>query len=181
MYDKKNKFCIVIIFTASQTVNMIFFVCFFLDFFQYYFIPFPNFRPSCAAVWALHHYLQRVRHDDAVQRNQRAKDPWAAERVQGCVHQPDLLRHLVHHLHLTGIQLCSKCILTMVILSAWLGDILYCACRSVSNIRNNNGDISCSQMPLIDLLPSYYTYTRSPVECWIYLNCQPIESRLRRD
>ena len=40
MYDKKKKSCIVIIFPASQTANMIFLVCFFLIFFNIISFPF---------------------------------------------------------------------------------------------------------------------------------------------
>lgn len=52
----------------------------------------------------LHSHLQHVRHDDAVQRDQRAQDPWPAQRVPRILHQPDILQHLDWHHAVPGVH-----------------------------------------------------------------------------
>lgn len=47
---------------------------------------------ALAALGALHHRLQRLRHDAALQRNQRQEDPRGAQRVRGHLQEPHLLQ-----------------------------------------------------------------------------------------
>lgn len=58
--------------------------------------------PARAAVRALHHHLQHLRHDAALQRDQRAQDPRRAQRLPRHLQQPHLLHHRAGHLRHPG-------------------------------------------------------------------------------
>ena len=81
----------------------------------------PSFSRHCrwASVWhrqrsryvavtvartdsALHHHLQHVRHDDSLQRDQRAQDPRTEERLRRTQPQSALHRHLDHYVFRPG-------------------------------------------------------------------------------
>lgn len=52
----------------------------------------PQRSPAFTAIGTLHHRFQRVRHDAALQRNQRQEDPRREERVRGHLQEPHLLQ-----------------------------------------------------------------------------------------
>lgn len=51
-------------------------------------------RVRLRAYATFHRHFQHVRHDDAVQRDQRSQNTRAAQRVPGVLHQPDFLQHM---------------------------------------------------------------------------------------
>uniref|UniRef100_A0A8B9MYN5 ATPase plasma membrane Ca2+ transporting 3 n=1 Tax=Accipiter nisus TaxID=211598 RepID=A0A8B9MYN5_9AVES len=58
--------------------------------------------PALAALGALHHHLQHLRHDAALQRDQRPQDPRREERLRRHLRQPHLLLHRPGHLRHPG-------------------------------------------------------------------------------